>query len=206
MINQQHFHYYYHHHHHYAPPQESDIKHLPNSRAISYDLNKLTEKNLKIKRTRSQDSITSSENTSSTSGRFSYISSSNSPNDITSNFENDFTAHLTINTSFGENFNKDKFLNRAFNAEKDMDDIVYAIDDSIHQWGASYELFVRIKRSSMLQKSQQQQEFVADYKTSLLTSSFHYESTYKNGSIANKVKKYVSKKISFLVYLLTGIF
>lgn len=137
--------------------------------------------------------MTSSENTSSTSGRFSYLSSSNSPNDITSNLETDFTGLLTINTSLSDNFNKDKFMNRAFNTEKDMDDLIRTIDDSHHQWGVTYELFVKIKRSNIFQKFQRHQEYFSDYKSSLLTSSYNYESYNKSDSITSRVKNYVSK-------------
>lgn len=222
---QHHFHYYHHHHHHHHSQQQQQQspavelppshRQLPNSRAISCDLNKLTEANLKTRRSRSQESSTSSENTSSTSGRFSYLSSSNSPNDITSHFESDF-ALLTVNTaSYDQCITniKEKFLNCNHN-KLDMEDLVHVINDSLCQWGSAYNLFIRLKSTSSMDKTAMTSTTTtttstasdARYNTSLLTRSYQYEASC---SIGNKTKKYVSVfrfKNTFFLSLLASFY
>jgi len=197
VINQHHFHYYHHYHHHYNDQTTSTTTppgKLTSSRAVSYDLNKLAETNLikSTKRNRSEDSFTSSENTSSTSGRFSYLSSSNSPNDITSNFENDF-AVLTVNTSL--NTNDHCLLNRVFKTETDMEDLQNLINDSLSQWACAYSLFIKIKSTVLLPRRQVGQQCEPErvnlqYRSSLLTSS--NSQNCDQMSITNKLKKSVS--------------
>jgi len=196
VISEHHFHHYHHHHHHYNSRSDT-IKTRPDKLTCSNEalhINDLAETNHKIaKRNHSQDSFTSSENTSSTSGRFSYISSSNSPNDITSNFENEY-ALLSVNTSL--NTNEGCYLNNSFKTDTDLEELEHLINDSLNQWANSYSLYIELNSALLTQK---QIDLMTEYssaelgnKSSLLTSSLKI---YDLMSVENKLKKMVRKII-----------
>ena len=177
-------------------------------RTISTDLTQLTKLSYKTKRSHSSESDTqtsNSEHTSSTSGRFSFVSSNNtaitdySPknsSDVSresnkhTSFECDDLIGLTVNTT-----NTEKHLHRynqkSWNTQADMDELMNILNDSLSQWENVYNLFIRVKAQPVKRAVKE----LFTYKSTLLTSSCknEYFSTLRSTAAAtSRMHNYVS--------------